>query len=177
MDRTTSPGGMTMPSRLIESFILAARLVLGGAFVVASISKIADPAAFAASIGYYHLLPTGSLMLVATVLPWLELLCGLGLIFGIAPRANALLVFLMLFVFTAGVGSALARGLDISCGCFTQDPGAGRIGWLKLLENGGLLFLSAFLYFRPGTLWSLDTTQRHLSPPARTTANESTHHP
>jgi uncharacterized membrane protein YphA (DoxX/SURF4 family) len=148
---------MMVNNRTIDTCILAARWILGGAFVVASIGKIADPSAFAASIGHYHLLPSAALMPVATVLPWLELVCGFGLIFGIALRANALLVFLMVLVFTAGITSALARGLDISCGCFTQDPAAGRIGWTKLVENGGLLVLAAAIYLLPGRRWTLSS--------------------
>jgi uncharacterized membrane protein YphA (DoxX/SURF4 family) len=157
MVRPTSAGGVMVHNRTVDTFILAARLILGGAIVVASIGKIADPAAFAASIGHYHLLPSSTLLPVATVLPWLELLCGFGLIFGITLRANALLVFLMVLVFTAGIASALGRGLDISCGCFTQDPAAGRIGWTKLVENGFLLFLAATIYLLPGYGWSLSS--------------------
>jgi len=137
------------------TFVLLARLVLGGVFVVASIDKIADPAAFAASIGNYRLVSNEIGLVAATVLPWLELFCGLALVSGIATKGSALLTFIMLILFTAGVASALARGLDISCGCLTQDPSAGRIGWTKLAENGGLLLLSAFLYFVHGIRWSM----------------------
>jgi uncharacterized membrane protein YphA (DoxX/SURF4 family) len=157
MVRPTSAGGVMVNSRTIDTCILAARLILGGAFVVASIGKIADPSAFAASIGHYHLLPTVTVLPIATVLPWVELLCGFGLIFGITLRASALLAFLMVLVFTAGITSALVRGLDISCGCFTQDPAAGRIGWAKLVENGGLLVLATAIYLLPGRRWTLSS--------------------
>jgi uncharacterized membrane protein YphA (DoxX/SURF4 family) len=161
MDGTPSARGMSglFPGR--EHFLLAARVILGGTFVVASIDKIADPGSFAASIGFYKLIPAAPALVIATVLPWLELLCGLGLIFGISVRANSLLTFAMLLVFTAGVASALLRGLDISCGCFTQDPGAGKIGWTKLLENSCLILLAALLYIQPGFRWSLDNSSRH----------------
>jgi uncharacterized membrane protein YphA (DoxX/SURF4 family) len=145
---------------LLDVVLLAARMILGGAFVAASIDKIADPAAFAASIGYYKLVSPTPALVIATVLPWMELLCGLGLLFGIAIRPNALLALLMLLIFTAGIASALARGLDISCGCFTQDPAAGKIGWTKLLENGSLIFMAVLVYIVPGSRWSLETALR-----------------
>jgi hypothetical protein len=51
----------------------------------------------------------------------------------------------------------LVRGLDISCGCFTQDPAAGKIGWTKVLENTELLALSVFLLFSKSNKFSLET--------------------
>ena len=126
--------------------VLATRVLLGLVFVVASIEKIADPSAFAVSIGYYKLIgPTLSLA-IATILPWVELLCGLFLIFGVMIRGSSLLIVLMLVVFTAGVMSGIFRGLDISCGCFSRDPFVGRIGWVKVLENSGLILLSLLVF-------------------------------
>jgi putative oxidoreductase len=144
---------------------LLARLVVGSAFIAASIDKIADPASFAASIGYYRLVPHGVALTIATILPWLELLCGVAVLAGVTVRTSSALSFLMLAVFTAAVASAVARGLDISCGCFTQDPAAGKIGLMKFAENGALLLLSAFLYIVPGSRWSLERyILRHQTP-------------
>ena len=53
----------------------------------------------------------------------------------------------MLVIFSAAVVSALWRGLDISCGCYTQDPAAERLGWWKVGENT-VLAVFAFLVFR-----------------------------
>jgi hypothetical protein len=53
----------------------------------------------------------------------------------------------MLVGFTILVASALMRGLDISCGCFTQDPNVRKIGYQKILENCGLIVLSVWLLF------------------------------
>jgi uncharacterized membrane protein YphA (DoxX/SURF4 family) len=136
--------------------VLTARLVLGFVFLVASIDKIADPNAFAISIGYYKLVGQSVAMVVATVLPWIELLCGLFLMFGIMLRGSSLLVLIMLAVFVAGIISGIARGLDISCGCFSRDPNVGRIGWLKVLENVGLMALSIVILSSPTSRFSLE---------------------
>lgn len=127
--------------------VLAARLILGFVFVVASIDKASDPNAFAVSIGNYKLVGPTVSMAIATILPWIELLCGLFLIFGMMIRGSSLLILLMLVVFTASILSGIFRGLDISCGCFSRDPSVGKIGWMKVFENAGLVLLSLLVFF------------------------------
>lgn len=138
------------------TFFLAARCVLGAVFLIASIEKIANPGAFAESIGYYRLVGPALSMAAASFLPWLELLCGLGLLFGLGVRGSALLISAMLAVFTAAVAAALARGLDISCGCFSQDPASGAIGLWKLAENALLLLSSILLSFSRNFRFTLE---------------------
>jgi putative oxidoreductase len=127
--------------------ILLVRIFLGALFIVASLDKITDVNAFAASILNYKIVDASLATLAATILPWLELFCGLGLIVGIFPKTSAFLITAMLVAFTALVASALIRGLDISCGCFTQDPHAGRIGLQKILENCGMIVLGLYSMF------------------------------
>jgi uncharacterized membrane protein YphA (DoxX/SURF4 family) len=137
-----------MKSLLTNSvIILLVRVFLGGLFIVASLDKIANPDTFAASILNYKIVGSSFALIIATILPSLELLCGLNLILGIYPRTSALLITLMLFSFTLLVLSALFRGLDISCGCFTQDPTASKIGYYKILENMGFMLLGVYLLF------------------------------
>ncbi|MBI5471036.1 MAG: DoxX family membrane protein [Ignavibacteriae bacterium] len=153
----TLPNPRTLQTLILENeyIALALRLLLGFVFVVASIEKIADPNAFAVSIGNYKLVGSGVAVSVATVLPWIELLAGLFLIFGVMMRGSSLLIFLMLIVFTAGVFSAMLRGLDISCGCFSRDPAVGRVGWLKVVENTGLILSSIALFFSRANRFSI----------------------
>lgn len=140
--------------------VLSARLLLGFVFVVASIDKLADPNAFAVSISYYRLVGEPVTLILATILPWVELLAGLFLLFGIMMRGSSLLLLLMLVLFTAGVISGIARGLDISCGCFTRDPNVDKIGWMKVLENLGLIGLSLITLYGKSITYSV--TQVHL---------------
>jgi uncharacterized membrane protein YphA (DoxX/SURF4 family) len=127
--------------------ILLVRIFLGGLFIVASLDKIADPAAFATSILNYKIVEPTLAMVIATILPSLELLCGLSLLLGLYPRTSALLITFMLIGFTILIISALLRGLDISCGCFTQDPNVSKIGYIKILENVGMIILGVLLLF------------------------------
>jgi len=122
--------------------VWAARIVVGGVFIAASVHKIADPEGFAVAIFRYQLVPHGAINLLAVFLPWVELLAGVAVI--AAPRFRdgaAILIVGMLAVFMFGIANALHRGIDISCGCFTSSPSSGRVGWLSLLRNAVLIAL------------------------------------
>jgi uncharacterized membrane protein YphA (DoxX/SURF4 family) len=127
--------------------ILLVRVFLGGLFIVASLDKIADPDTFATSILNYKIVGPTLAVVIATTLPSLELLCGLSLVLGLYPRASTVLITLMLVGFTILIISALLRGLDISCGCFTQNPTASKIGYIKIFENVGMIMLGVWLLF------------------------------
>lgn len=124
---------------------LLLRYVLGFIFVYAAIEKIAQPEEFAKAIINYRMLPLFSINSVAILLPWIELLAGLGLIAGVSIRGNSLLVLSMLAVFSVAVGIALLRGLDISCGCF-GTASASKVGWAHLTENIGMLLGILVIY-------------------------------
>jgi len=126
-------------------FIFGLRLVLGGVFIYASVYKIADPAAFAKSIYNYRMMPEATINLMAIVMPWLELVCGVLIIVGPLMRGSALLMGLMLLVFVVAIGTALARGLDISCGCFKVGDAAGRLVGLKTLIEDALMLAAVGL--------------------------------
>jgi uncharacterized membrane protein YphA (DoxX/SURF4 family) len=140
--------------------VLIARVMVGLIFLAAALDKITDPATFAASIDNYRILPHSISLVLATVLPWLELLCAFALLFGIGVHGSALLTGALLTLFTAAVISALLRGLDISCGCFTQDPSVQKIGWAKVGENLGMIASSVYLLFSDGKWLSLEQFYR-----------------
>ena len=136
----------TMKSLLTNKIlILLIRIFLGGIFIVASGDKFSDVQAFTNSIVQYRIISPALAPWFATILPALELLCGLCLIIGLYPRGCTLLTTTMLVAFTLLVVSAMARHLDISCGCFTQDPNVNKIGYQKITENIGLMVLSVWL--------------------------------
>jgi uncharacterized membrane protein YphA (DoxX/SURF4 family) len=135
--------------------VLISRIFIGLLFIISSLDKIVDTAAFTRAIANYDLLPSWMPSMIATVLPWVELLCGFGVLFGLLLRGSSFLLSAMLAVFTLAVVSALLRGLDISCGCFTQDPAAGHIGWMKVVQNTTLFALTLFLYFSNTTKFSI----------------------
>jgi putative oxidoreductase len=122
--------------RLLQSpwLVGLCRIGVGIVFVVAALSKIGDPAAFATQIHHFRIAPIATEHLIALTLPWVELLAGLGLVLDVRARAGAWLSAAMMAAFTLMVASAMARHLDFECGCFgTAD--ATRVGLKKLLEN------------------------------------------
>jgi uncharacterized membrane protein YphA (DoxX/SURF4 family) len=129
------------------TLILLARIFLGGLFIASGLEKILDVQAFANSILQYKVVGQLLAMCTATMLPSLELLCGLSLVIGLYPRGSELLMTVMLAGFTMLIASALLRGLDISCGCFSQDPNVSKIGFQKIAENCGLIVVSVWLLF------------------------------
>lgn len=134
----------------------AVAIALGALFVYASLDKIASPQKFAKIVYHYGLVGPSTTLgytpanLVAVVLPWLELLCGLLLITGLWRREAAALTALMLVVFIGAVGWALAHGIDIeNCGCFSVS-GEGRAAGVKLiLGDLGLLLAALYLAVLP----------------------------
>lgn len=116
------------------------RLVAGGIFLFACLDKLQNPAAFAAAIDHYHMVPYALLHPMAYGLPILELIVGLALVFGVLRRGAAMLAAVLTVVFIVAIASALARGLDISCGCFHTDGGH-AVGISLLLRDFGLLML------------------------------------
>jgi uncharacterized membrane protein YphA (DoxX/SURF4 family) len=165
--------GVSEPSRRKDTvktllahphLVLVSRVFIGLLFIISSLDKIVDPAAFARAVSNYGLLPAFVPPVIATILPWTELLCGLCVLFGFMLRGSSLLLGTMLAVFTLAVISALLRGMDISCGCFTQDPAAGHIGWMKVLQNSTLFVLTVFLYFSESTKFTIIEYARRADP-------------
>ena len=99
---------------------LLLRWLLGVLMLWAAVSKLANPSEFLGSIYAYQLpLPRVLLQTTAVVLPWVELLCGLLLLAGFWVETSLILVTGLLVMFVLATGQAWARGIDISCGCFS----------------------------------------------------------
>jgi uncharacterized membrane protein YphA (DoxX/SURF4 family) len=123
------------------------RVALGAVFVVASLDKIQNPEAFATTIANYRLLPYKLINGIAIVLPWLEVITGTLLILGVWTRTTTMIVWGLLLAFSIAISQALARGLDISCGCFSTNPVAERMSLWTLIWDliwlcwGGLIWV------------------------------------
>jgi len=133
---------------------LIARLVVSWVFIYAAIGKITDPQTFAKEISNYAVMPTFSINIIALVLPWIELFSGILLATGVRIKANAFITGGLLLVFVILVLSAMFRGLNINCGCFSHR--IVYVGWKKVLENSGLIVLCLYLFFVPVKKFSLE---------------------
>jgi len=125
------------------------RLLVGGGFVLAGLLKIAAPATFAESVANFRLLPGGLVNLTAILLPWLELVVGSCVLANLWTRTASLLAVGMAAIFAAAIVSALARGLNIECGCF-GTLGAKRVGFASLAIDLVFFGLASHLAWRSG---------------------------
>jgi len=117
------------------------RIGLGIVFIWASVDKIFNPEMFAEMVYHYKIMPNILIHPMAIFLPWLELITGILLIIGLWERAGLILFNLLIFVFIVALASALFRGLDIQCGCFTVDPNAEKELVISLLRDIVLLIV------------------------------------
>src|ERR1700693_1114809 len=93
-------------------------LIVGGIFIYAGVIKALDPVQFANDIDNYKTLPWFISVRLALYLPWLEILCGLAVIFRFLYRGGLSILTALLAVFIGATIAAKLRGLDITCGCF-----------------------------------------------------------
>ena len=131
----------------MKTFLIwTGRIALAGVFGYAAVPKIIDPAGFAKSIHNYQLLPDTFINPLAIFLPWLELLAAVALLVVPSLRRGArLLIAAMLLVFIAAIGSAMARGINIDCGCFSTTGAGMKAGWLHELLDVALLAIAWLL--------------------------------
>src|SRR5207237_1150837 len=73
---------------------------------------------FATDINNYQIVPWSIGVRLAFYLPWLEIFCGLALIFRQLYRGTILVTGALLLLFIVAIASLRVRGIDVSCGCF-----------------------------------------------------------
>ena len=117
-------------------------------FIYAGAVKIINPAAFAESVDNYRMLPYFLVSIIAIILPWLELICGILLLTQRWRTASALILLGLNIIFVIAITSALIRGLDIGCGCFSVEGEGIRISVQKLVEDLALLAANAVIFLR-----------------------------
>jgi uncharacterized membrane protein YphA (DoxX/SURF4 family) len=137
----------------------AARVILGGVFLVAGGLKVIDPQSSVAAVRAYRLLPTSVATIVGWGQPFVEVALGLLLLAGVATRLVAAAAAVLLVVFIAAVASAAIRGLSIDCGCFGGGgdvaPGQTAYG-IEIVRDVGLLLLALWLVWQPRSRFALD---------------------
>ncbi|MDZ7667435.1 MAG: MauE/DoxX family redox-associated membrane protein [Desulfotignum sp.] len=118
------------------------RLVMAGVFIYASIDKIIHPDLFAEAVYNYQVLPGYLVNLTALILPWLELTLGTCLLINRWMAGASALAAMLMALFVGMIIFNLARGLDISCGCFSAAPDEDPITALTLVRDLSFLILS-----------------------------------
>jgi uncharacterized membrane protein YphA (DoxX/SURF4 family) len=110
VDRSSAP----FAHRLAVLF----RFIVGGIFLVSGLAKLADPVRFLLTLREFQLLPGMLESFLVVYLPWLEFLLGLCVVLGVLHRTSALLIAGLNGFFIVAIGSVMARGIVVDCGCF-----------------------------------------------------------
>ena len=137
------------PDRVIRG-VLAFLFIYGGGL------KLMDPKAFAAALSHYDLIPEMLLPVVAVVLPALEVVAGMALLFNLPGGLTIITGLLVLFVGALGYG--ILTDLNVDCGCFGPEEVAGQQSLRQAFIRDLLLIGAAsFLYYTRRTRAKLET--------------------
>jgi len=128
-------------------FLLLLRLIVGGLFIWAAVTKITEPLSFAQDVKNYRLVGQTISFFTAIILPWIELIAALCLITGVFPRSSALLISGLLVFFILLVAITIIRGIDVDCGCFGTF--SRKADFKLILEDSLWLAMSLILLFSP----------------------------
>ena len=101
---------------------LLIRAIVSGLFIVAGLLKLRDAELTLILVYQYQLMSWESAGVLAATLPWIEIAGGVGIWLPKLRLGGATLCLGLTVLFIAALGSAVARDLDVSCGCFgTSD--------------------------------------------------------
>ncbi|HMK65845.1 MAG TPA: MauE/DoxX family redox-associated membrane protein [Thermodesulfobacteriota bacterium] len=125
----------------------ACRLFLGGIFVYAGITKLANPLQFSAAMEGYRILSPEGVIWFTGIIPWLEIILGMGLFCGLWVRCFAASAGLLLFLFLLIMGATYLRGIEADCGCFGVGE---KISALTLIRDTLFILPAVYLSLRSG---------------------------
>ena len=141
------PGPPTDPAPVPDWPYRLVRWGLSAVFFWAGAAKLADPAAFAALIDAYGLVPDPLLLPLAVGLPLVEVVAAIGLLADI--RGSLAVIAGLMAVFIAILAYGIRMGLDVDCGCFSPgDIESRAYHGLRAALNRDLVMTAgiAFLY-------------------------------
>lgn len=128
----TIMGGVSPLQLKVVEWIL--RLTIGAAFIYAGWLKAQDPLGFADSVASFAILPSRLVSPFALAMPMFEIGAGFLLIIGWPRRIGALALLMLTGIFCIALVAAIARGLQVNCGCF--GPSASNTNpWIDLIRD------------------------------------------
>jgi len=122
---------------MMRALWMLCRLVFAAVFVVAGLGKMLDANGFATVISHYQMLPARMIYGAALAVPAIEVVGALALFCGVLVRGTLVVLNILMAAFLCAMGLAMARGLDVTCGCF---GGAGQTISKETLTRDAILF-------------------------------------
>lgn len=136
----------TMAQPLIAAFFVV-RIILGLVLIYSGLSKSLSPWEFARAIRAYQIVGAEMSVAVAVVLPWAEIVAGACLVMCVLLPGATLISAMLFLLFCCAIGSALARDLSITCGCFASTNSSTISLWTLLRAVVFLVFGVALFLF------------------------------
>ena len=94
-------------------------MILGALFLTSALGKLVNLERYSVDAVYtFGILPMFLARPFGLILPFLELLCAAGLLWGVFTRLSALGIGLMSLSFFIAKAYVLIQGRNIECGCF-----------------------------------------------------------
>jgi uncharacterized membrane protein YphA (DoxX/SURF4 family) len=110
---------LRMSPRIPPGLIFTFRIILAILFLASALGKLVNLERYSVDAVYnFGILPIALARPFGLILPFLELLCAVGLLLGILTRLSALGIGLMSLSFFIAKAYVLAQGRNIECGCF-----------------------------------------------------------
>ena len=139
---------------------LVASVLLGLVFISSGVGKLLGQNAFLLSIASAIIVPPVVADIIATWLPWVELITGLALLAGVFTQLAALVSAVLAAVFTFHNVWLISHGLGYQpCGCLgvLDKLFGGKLSTINALYiDIGLLVLAVVIYFLgPGKFFNL----------------------
>jgi hypothetical protein len=139
----------------VSATLLFCRILLAVLFAVSAGGKLMALKDFQLAVAEFRVLPPAWTKPAAVAFVGAELAtCGLLAVGGASLALGFALALVLLVVFSAAVGSALARGINLSCNCF--GPNDRRLSTYDLGRNALMILAGA------AGLWLLGETSHHL---------------
>jgi len=130
----------------LPSLVLALlRVLLSVVFIISSVSKMAQPKRFAATITSFKIIPSTLAQPAAFALIGAEAAIAILLLIGWQTRFFALLYAILMLIFMVAVSLNILRGKkDLDCGCFGAKQRS-KVNFKLLLKEFGLFVIALCL--------------------------------
>lgn len=138
------------------------RLGLGVMFLYSAWGKIQDPGAFQTAVDNYRMLPSAVTALFAASMSMAELIVGAMFIFSKWTREAAFATAVMLAMFIIALAQAQIRGLDISCGCFSEEEKNPHDVLFALVRDIVLVIPAIWLLIKGQRRWITDFRRKKI---------------
>ena len=134
----------------------ALRLGFGGMFLYSAWGKLQDPGIFQTMVDNYRMLPACLTALFSVTMSMAELLVGAMFVFTKWTREAAFATAVMLGMFIVALAQAQVRGLDISCGCFSDAEAEPHAVLVALVRDLLLVAPTVWLLLKGQHRWIAD---------------------